>query len=651
MRIPGALLFSAVVPCLGGGDGSSRHQKVKRREQALPPFSRSVLGDMSALLQGPPSFLREHMFIADISVGTPPQTMKCLLDSGTADIWIPSRRCRSCEQGHHFHADKSDTFMPAVARTDQGLMPVPVRMDYKSGEVVGFLVQDTIGLGWVELQNQSFLIVEEAKLPDHREWDGICGLGWHRMAAEGTGQPLYRHFHPMYHNMQQRADVKPIFSLVPAPDRQAYIVVGEVPEAAVKQGTLSWLEAEPLVEGSPKSFWAVQGTIQARGQDDAVKGRFVVDTASPFLFAPRDLFPGFVRALLPEGHFDKLCGADANAGSLVVCSCGDGLDAEVWLNLGDSGFRLGSDKLFKRVPDSGGGDDLCLLAIQPNPSSSMDPMELLGDLLTGSGITQGGEPEYPDDLDPDGQPFDLPPLPFLIPIAEALNATFMHGHAGGAPITLPAANGSLQNLMPLLPPVAGEEQVEEIVEMKPDGSSCTTTLVWDENGLKRNSTECSDGTQAEKRRLSDAAAARAKKRRLAEKDLWVLGGPFLEHFVTIMDFENQRIGFAQPVGQESAQLERAISMSNPNLEAATPVMDGRAAATQEGQPPGPADAEDPDAHAGGFPWGTLVLFACLGTAACFFYRVQQKTKRRKNLAFDDIEDPAARLEEEAVAAE
>jgi len=250
MRVPSALLFSAVVPCLGGGDGSSRHQKVKRREQALPPFSRSVLGDMSALLQGPPSFLREHMFIADISVGTPPQTMKCLLDTGTADIWIPSRRCRSCEQGHHFHADKSDTFMPAVARTDQGLMPVPVRMDYKSGEVVGFLVQDTIGLGWVELRNQSFLIVEEANLPDHREWDGICGLGWHRMAAEGTGQPLYRHFHPMYHNMQQRADVKPIFSLVPAPDRQAYIVVGEVPEAAVKEGiTSKWASYEEFRPG------------------------------------------------------------------------------------------------------------------------------------------------------------------------------------------------------------------------------------------------------------------------------------------------------------------------------------------------------------------------------------------------------------------
>lgn len=650
MRVPSALLFSAVVPCLGGGDGSPGHQKVSRREQALPSFSRSVLGDLSALEQGPPSFLREHMFIADISVGTPPQTMKCLLDSGTADIWIPSRRCRSCEQGHHFHADKSETFMPAVARTDQGLMPVPVRMDYKSGEVVGFLVQDTIGLGWVEVKNQSFLIVEEAKLPDHREWDGICGLGWHRMAAEGTGQPLYRHFQPMHHNMQQRADVKPIFSLVPAPDRQAYIVVGEVPEAAMKEGTLAWLQAEPLVEGSPKSFWAVQGTIQARDRDE-MRARFVVDTASPFLFAPRDLFPSFVRALLPEGHFDQLCGADPNAGSLVVCSCDDGLDAEVWVNLGDSGFRLGSDKLFKRVPDNGGGEDLCLLAIQPNPSSSMDPMELLGDLLTGSGITQGGEPELPNDLDPEGagQPFDMPPLPFLVPIAEALNATFTKGHAGGAPITVPAADGSLQNLMPLLPPIAGEEQVEEIVEMKPDGTSCTTTLVWDAKGLKRNSTECSDGTQAEKRRLSDSETP---------NNLWVLGGPFLEHFVTVMDFENSRIGFAQPVGQESAQLERAIQVSNPNLEvsnpnlgAATPVRDApRMSGAQEGQPPGPADAEDPDAHAGGFPWGTLVLLACLGTAACFFYRVQQKTKRRKNLAFDDMEDPA-RPEEEAVAAE
>ncbi|CAK0904560.1 unnamed protein product [Prorocentrum cordatum] len=465
------------------------------------------------------------------------------------------------------------------------------------------------------------------------------------MAAEGTGQPLYRHFQPMYENMQQRANVKPIFSLVPAPDRQAYIVVGEMPEAAMKEGTLAWLQAEPLVEGSPKSFWAVQGTVQARDQDE-MRARFVVDTASPFLFAPRDLFPSFVRGLLPEGHFDQLCGADPSAGSLVVCSCGDDLDAEVWVHLGDSGFRLGSDKLFKRVPDSGGGEDLCLLAIQPNPSRSMDPMELLGDLLTGSGITQGGGPEYPDDPDPlgAGQPFVMPPLPFLIPIAEALNATFLRGHAGGAPITIPGANGSLQNLLPLLPPVAGEEQVEEIVEMKPDGTSCTTTLVWDAKGLKRNSTECSDGAQeAERRRLSGAAPP---------SDLWVLGGPFLEHFVTVMDFGNSRIGFAEPIGQESAQLERAIQVSSPSFRAATPARDDRAPALQASQPPGPTAAEDadPDAHAGGFPWGTVVLLSCLGTAACFFYRLQQKMKRRKNLAFDDMENPA-RPEEDVVAAE
>jgi hypothetical protein len=324
-----------------------------------------------------------------------------------------------------------------------------------------------------------------------------------------------------------------------------------------------------------------------------------------------------------------------------VCSCDDGLDAEVWVNLGDSGFRLDSDKLFRRVPDSGGGEDLCLLAIQPNPSSSMDPMELLGDLLTGSGITQGGGPEHRDDPDPQGagQPFVMPPLPFLIPIAEALNATFMKGHAGGAPISIPALNGSLQNLMPLLPPVAGEEQVEEIVEMKPDGTSCTTTLVWDAKGLKRNSTECSDGKKAEQRRLSDAGPP---------DSLWVLGGPFLEHFVTVMDFENSRIGFAEPIGQEAAQLERAIQVSSPNFEAAATVGEPRVS-VQTSQPPGPADAEDPDAHAGGFPWGTLVLLACLGTAACFFYRVQQKMKRRKNLAFGDMEDPARR--EEEVAAE
>merc|ERR1712079_924847 len=32
-------------------------------------------------------------------------------------------------------------------------------------------------------------------------------------------------------------------------------------------------------------------------------------------------------------------------------------------------------------------------------------------------------------------------------------------------------------------------------------------------------------------------------------DVWVLGGVFLERYVTIFDFDNARIGFAEPVNQ------------------------------------------------------------------------------------------------------
>merc|ERR1711933_228363 len=32
------------------------------------------------------------------------------------------------------------------------------------------------------------------------------------------------------------------------------------------------------------------------------------------------------------------------------------------------------------------------------------------------------------------------------------------------------------------------------------------------------------------------------------EEVWMIGGVFLEHFVTIFDFDNARLGFAEPAG-------------------------------------------------------------------------------------------------------
>merc|ERR1719159_1373299 len=82
----------------------------------------------------------KHAQIAEISLGSPGQKMRCLIDSGSSDLWVPSKRCEHCENHNYFDADASSTFDPVMKRTMYGTKPEAVRISYGSGEVQGYAV-------------------------------------------------------------------------------------------------------------------------------------------------------------------------------------------------------------------------------------------------------------------------------------------------------------------------------------------------------------------------------------------------------------------------------------------------------------------------------------------------------------------------------
>lgn len=593
-----------------------------------------------------------------MSVGTPPQPLRCLLDSGSADLWVPSRRCETCTDERSFQADRSSSFTPRWLTTEQGLEPETVHIAYGSGDIVGYSVEDTVAFGSVQILNQSFVIVEDAALPQHRAWDGICGLGWQQMAK--VGRPVYRRL--------QEMGARAVFTLVPSEQSKAFLVIGDVPEAVYRSGTLVWTEAESLVRGQ-RSFWVTTGGVAIHA-NAPIESRFLVDTGTNYLLAPASQYDNFVESLLPRDVFDSLCGLEMG---MVVCDCSVIENPNVLpvrIYLGGRAFVLEVEHLFKRVPaedEEGHTEDLCLLQIQPNAevdtTESAIPADPLQDILSGilsggrgssqvpGGPPLGGSPFFP------GQPAGgLPPGPLGGPPPGGPppggpppgGPLFGGPPSGGSPPGGPPPAGPGTPLMPgiplmpglpLLPQLAGPQGgqvpappgtdasgrasqngssmpggltsfpfpfglmlpsaaltgdgVEEIVTTRPNGSYCNTRIVRSRGAVTSNTTQCfpaSSGSGSVA--VATAAAALAPQlmpgRRLQllplrspsageaaavpdPAELWILGGVFLEHFVSAFDFEHARLGFAEPSGAPPPVAQSyAASAAVPGLASAPP---------------------------------------------------------------------------------
>lgn len=524
------------------------------------------------------SISRRHALIASISIGTPPQQMRCLLDSGSSDLWVPSKRCRSCNNERLFHADRSSSFAPELVQTAEGPRPKAVHVGYGSGDIVGYKVHDTLRLGDIVIKNQSFIIVEDAALPPSRSWDGICGLGWKGISQLGN---------PVYERMQKQGH-RALFAFVPTSDSSAQLVIGQVPKASIKPGTLAWTQAE-TVSGRPvgqggvqRSFWMASGGIAVTRKEPR-KARFLVDTGTnQVLLAPARQYLSIMRSVLPAEKFDQLCNVDRMEENAVFCDCSIAESAvnlpPLRIYLGGQAFELPVSEMFTKVPTSSGDEFVCMLEIQPNH------------MMVGGGMDPGAPSSAPmGSLDGTGGGMD-PGTPSLVPMGSlgGILGGFPDAPSTGSfplpfdiPGLQPMLGGSMesgQQMKPLLDDTTfgklGRGAQEEIIEAQPDGSVCRT-MITAENGKEKRTKRCSKPRSAETRRLQpmiipifspgdDSAPGLlgAAEPQDSGDDVWVLGGVFLERFVTIFDFDKGQLGVAEPLLKSHGYLQDAVGLDS-----------------------------------------------------------------------------------------
>ncbi|WAQ92163.1 hypothetical protein PtA15_16A69 [Puccinia triticina] len=122
-------------------------------------------------------------YFASIFIGTPPQLLNVILDTGSSDLWIASANCsvaNGCSLGLGPRFDPLNSSSASTANS-------PFAIKYGSGSATGKMYSDNITFAGYKLPPQSFAVVDTVSSELlSRDVSGLMGLGFQPLASSGV---------------------------------------------------------------------------------------------------------------------------------------------------------------------------------------------------------------------------------------------------------------------------------------------------------------------------------------------------------------------------------------------------------------------------------------------------------------------------------
>merc|ERR1711918_30144 len=164
-----------------------KHERTARQEMRMHGY---VQDPALAKLGADPVVITDYsdaQYYGHLTIGTPPQEFKVIFDTGSSNLWVPSKKT-SIIHWNPLHAKYDSSKSSTYVKNGSSFS-----IQYGSGSLTGFVSEDNVMIGNVTVDKQLFC--EATNEPGLAfkigKMDGIMGMAWQRIAVNGIKPPWY----------------------------------------------------------------------------------------------------------------------------------------------------------------------------------------------------------------------------------------------------------------------------------------------------------------------------------------------------------------------------------------------------------------------------------------------------------------------------
>lgn len=231
-------------------------------------------------------------YVGTVEIGTPPVLFYVIYDTGSSNLWVPGSKCTDCTTSpgccNHTKYDSSMSSTYTAVGT-------PYVLPYGSGTVVGYVSEDNIIMGGLNIKGQQFgeSIEEPGDIWAESPFDGLLGMAYPQLSMPPGVVP------PFDNLMKQNLLAQPVFSsyLASQGKNTSVLILGGT-DSQYYTGNFNFVALSALQPAL--GYWLISGTdIKSNGTSLGICAYclLIVDTGTSILTGPPLLVDPLLKSI------------------------------------------------------------------------------------------------------------------------------------------------------------------------------------------------------------------------------------------------------------------------------------------------------------------------------------------------------------------